>query len=143
MASECVFCGVRRYIETNILVLNGGKLWVEFCQPCGETHILTNEKGEHWLVRELFASSRADHAGVAYVRTAEDIAEANRLWDVQSHCERIDDDYTNDLAWREAMDAEIAERTQLLADETENLIDRQLHSRRFKPHADALRLLAA
>ena len=35
MSDQCCFCEGR--IPTNHLVLNGGELWLEFCQECGGT----------------------------------------------------------------------------------------------------------
>jgi hypothetical protein len=54
MANQCSFCE-RRHIETNMLVLNGGEIWIEFCSDCGNEQKLTNaETGETVTVRELF-----------------------------------------------------------------------------------------
>ena len=56
MADHCCYCDVRRPEGgTNHLVLNGGKLWIEFCQECGETETLTNpDTGETITVQALF-----------------------------------------------------------------------------------------
>lgn len=59
MADECCFCQTRRPSGgTNHLVLNGGSLWIEFCQPCGEKETLTNQKGETKTVKEVYDSCK-------------------------------------------------------------------------------------
>ena len=43
MSDYCTFCETRRPAGgTNHLVLNGGKVWLEFCEPCGEHETLHN-----------------------------------------------------------------------------------------------------
>ena len=54
MANQCCFCE-RRHIETDMLVLNGGQTWIEFCPECGDKQTLTNaETGETITVKQLF-----------------------------------------------------------------------------------------
>jgi len=56
MADYCCICDtVRPEGGTNGLVLNGGKVWIEFCKECGKTEKLTNaETGEIVTLQELF-----------------------------------------------------------------------------------------
>lgn len=56
MADHCNICDTRRPEGgTQHLVLNGGELWIEFCQSCGERETLTNsETGETITIKELF-----------------------------------------------------------------------------------------
>lgn len=77
MADHCNICDTRRPLGgTNMLCLNGGELWVEFCPHCGENSTLTNgETGAIWLVRELFDACRGGNSA-AYVRKPADIARA-------------------------------------------------------------------
>ena len=55
MADKCSYC--KKNIPTNHLVLNGGDLWIEFCEPCGKTEVLTNTKGEQYTVQEVYEKS--------------------------------------------------------------------------------------
>ena len=53
MSDQCIFCDERK--PTNHLVLNGGELWLEFCQECGETETITNAETEETItVSDLF-----------------------------------------------------------------------------------------
>ena len=127
MANECIFCGVR-HIETNTIVLNEGAFWVEFCQPCGENHILHNaETSETLLVRELWDRCQATAAGREFVRNPADITTCERLaaaeavadyrYDSRDASDAIDD-------YCEMIDAYLAEdhieRKQLARDHWEN-----------------------
>ena len=62
MADHCSLCNTRRPAGgTNHLVLNSGKLWIEFCPPCGETVTLLNPMTkETATVRELFDRSQKE-----------------------------------------------------------------------------------
>lgn len=55
MSDFCGFCETRRPVGgTNMLIVGQGN-WLEFCAPCGEKEILTNEEtGEQITVRALF-----------------------------------------------------------------------------------------
>lgn len=57
MSAYCVFCDTRRPPGgTNHLVLNGGKVWLEFCTTCGDREWLVNGlTGERITVYNLFA----------------------------------------------------------------------------------------
>jgi hypothetical protein len=60
MSDQCCFCDER--IPTNHLVLNGGELWLEFCQECGETEKITNaETEETFTVSEVFNQAKEEH----------------------------------------------------------------------------------
>ena len=61
MADHCFFCDTHRPVGgTNILILNDGKLWIEFCQECGKKETLTNsDTGETVTVQELFDRTQA------------------------------------------------------------------------------------
>jgi hypothetical protein len=103
MANQCSFCEMR-HIETNMMVLGTGAeaLWVEFCSDCGDRHVLTNEKGENWLVREVWDS--INH-GAGYVRKPADVMLANDLAKAaEEHAaeDREYDDYANLLAAAQA-----------------------------------------
>lgn len=52
MADVCRYCGCNK--PTNHLVLNGGSLWIEFCEDCGKKETLTNSKGETLTVQEIY-----------------------------------------------------------------------------------------
>ena len=56
MADHCGICDTRRPEGgTNVLVLNDGSFWLEFCEPCGKTETLTNqETGEEITVQALW-----------------------------------------------------------------------------------------
>ena len=56
MSDYCSFCETRRPDGgTDHLVLNGGELWLEFCEPCGKSETLTNpETDETITVKALF-----------------------------------------------------------------------------------------
>ena len=56
MSDRCSFCEIKK--PTNHLVLNGGELWLEFCEDCGITEQLTNDKGDVTTVKELYDSSK-------------------------------------------------------------------------------------
>jgi len=60
MADHCGFCDTRRPTGgTNMLVLNGGEVWLEFCKSCGEDEVLTNgETGEEITVAALFERNK-------------------------------------------------------------------------------------
>lgn len=59
MADYCNICDTRRPKGgTRILVLNGGKLWVEFCERCASTPIKNAETGEETTVGELYERCR-------------------------------------------------------------------------------------
>ena len=55
MADKCSICE-ERHPEggTNHLVLNGGKLWIEFCKLCGSKETITNDKGETFTIQEVY-----------------------------------------------------------------------------------------
>lgn len=57
MSDYCVFCDTRRpQGGTNHLVLNEGKVWLEFCTTCGDREWLENQlTGERITVYNLFA----------------------------------------------------------------------------------------
>jgi len=60
MADQCCICDTRRPDGgTNHLVLNGGKLWIEFCDKCGESETITNgDTGETITIKALFERSK-------------------------------------------------------------------------------------
>lgn len=59
MADFCGFCNTRRPEGgTNMVVLNGGSLWLEFCPSCGDKEILTNSEGKHQTVKQVFDGSK-------------------------------------------------------------------------------------
>jgi len=56
MADHCCICDTRRpYGGTNLLVLNGGELWLEFCDLCADEPITNAETGETIAVGTLWA----------------------------------------------------------------------------------------
>lgn len=58
MADHCSICDWRRpYGGTNILVLNNGELWIEFCPSCADEPITNAETGETIAVGTLFAQA--------------------------------------------------------------------------------------
>lgn len=62
MADHCTFCDTRRPDGgTNILIL--GEDWLEFCEPCGKTEMLTNSvTGEEKPIREIFDITKQEKA---------------------------------------------------------------------------------
>lgn len=55
MADYCQFCEVRHPEGgTKHLVLNGGKVWLEFCPKCGDKEVLTNQDGEEFTLNQIF-----------------------------------------------------------------------------------------
>jgi hypothetical protein len=72
MASECGFCGIRRYVETKMMVL--GQMWVEFCDHCAERNVLHNaEDGQTYLVREVWDKIQTEQTGGTFVRNPQDV----------------------------------------------------------------------
>jgi hypothetical protein len=62
MADLCCFCDTRWPAGgTKHLVLNGGELWIEFCEECGERETLTNKKGETITVAALYEKAGKDN----------------------------------------------------------------------------------
>jgi hypothetical protein len=58
MADHCSFCDTRRpQGGTNILIINNGSVWLEFCPDCGDKEILTNQDGKHQTVAQVFKGS--------------------------------------------------------------------------------------
>ena len=61
MADFCTFCETRRpQGGTNMLILNNGTLFLEFCQTCGDNEVLTNQDGKHQTVKQIFDGSKED-----------------------------------------------------------------------------------
>jgi len=61
MADHCSICDTRRPEGgTKILVLNGGALWVEFCENCKAEPITNAETGETIAIGTLFARSAGE-----------------------------------------------------------------------------------
>ena len=56
MGSRCCYCGERGY--TNMLVLNGGKMWVEFCLQCGKKETIKNASGQEYTLEQVFEGAR-------------------------------------------------------------------------------------
>ena len=57
MSDYCALCETRRPEGgTNHFVLKNddGRVWIEFCEPCGKEEILTNEEGEEKSVYDIF-----------------------------------------------------------------------------------------
>ena len=62
MADHCCICDTRRPIGgTNILVLNGGEFWLEFCPNCVSEPITNAETGETIAVGTLWARANGLH----------------------------------------------------------------------------------
>lgn len=57
---HCNICDTRRPSGgTQHLILNGGELWLEYCQTCGDTETLTNPvSGEVKTIAEVARSAR-------------------------------------------------------------------------------------
>ena len=60
MSDYCNICDTRRpQGGTNLLILNEGDLWLEYCKECGESEKLTNpETGEVKTISELARLAR-------------------------------------------------------------------------------------
>jgi hypothetical protein len=60
MSDYCNICETRRpQGGTQHLVLNGGELWLEYCQSCGDTETLTNPStGEVKTIAEVAELAR-------------------------------------------------------------------------------------
>lgn len=132
MANECSFCGAR-HIETNMLVLNNGAMWVEFCGYCADNEVLCNaENNEVLLVRELFARCEAASLGVPFVRNPLDIlhAEAIHQRDLIANAEAMEYDAYMELCYAAEAEHQIS-LAQLQADHWDNVIYRCEHSRRY------------
>ena len=54
MSDICTFCNLRK--PTNHLVLNGGEMWIEFCEDCGKEKTLTNSNNETLTVQQVYDS---------------------------------------------------------------------------------------
>jgi transcription elongation factor Elf1 len=48
----CHFC--QELKQTQCLVLNGGDVWLDFCDDCGEKETLTNSEGATATVMAIF-----------------------------------------------------------------------------------------
>lgn len=55
MADKCGYCKQNK--PTNHLVLNGGNLWIEFCEDCGKKEFLQNTKGDKLSVQQIYDKS--------------------------------------------------------------------------------------
>lgn len=111
-----------------MLVLNGGELWIEFCQPCGENNVLRNpETGQILLVRELFEANyprtKADYDKATAIAARED-SEMARMQD------EADAEWAEWKAYEEAIEADTIERKQLAQDHWEMHEYRCFHSRK-------------
>ena len=62
MSDYCNICETRRPEGgTQHLVLNDGKLWLEYCKTCGENETLTNaETGETKTIAELASLAKIE-----------------------------------------------------------------------------------
>lgn len=61
MADYCCICDTRRPAGvTNLLVLNGGEFWLEFCQFCADEPITNAETGETIAVGTLWARANGE-----------------------------------------------------------------------------------
>lgn len=58
MQNFCSFCG--KPGTDKCLVL--GQSWIDFCDPCGDSKILTNDKGEEKTVRQVFEMAKEESA---------------------------------------------------------------------------------
>jgi hypothetical protein len=132
MANQCSFCGIR-HVETSMMVLNEGNMWVEFCSYCGENNVLHNElTNETLLVRELYDSCIIEAEGYEFVRAAADVYNAA---EVARRCQKaaLEDAIYNAESERlwELLDAERAQQPILNAEHWDNLIYRCLHSTKW------------
>jgi hypothetical protein len=61
MPDTCTICDtIRPQGGTHHLVLNEGKMWLEFCKRCGETTKLKNEEtNEEKTIAELYAEAES------------------------------------------------------------------------------------
>ena len=61
MPDTCTICEtIRPQGGTHHLVLNEGKMWLEFCKRCGETTKLKNEEtNEEKTIAELYAEAES------------------------------------------------------------------------------------
>tara|TARA_R110000824_G_scaffold170583_1_gene347975 strand:- start:949 stop:1140 length:192 start_codon:yes stop_codon:yes gene_type:complete len=59
MSDYCVLCETRRPEGgTSIVVTDGGKQWIEFCKPCGDSVVMTSKTtGEQITPAQLFKRS--------------------------------------------------------------------------------------
>ena len=55
MADKCGYC--KEHKPTNHLVLNGGDLWIEFCEECGNTQTLVNTSGDSLTIKQIYDKS--------------------------------------------------------------------------------------
>jgi len=57
MSDKCGYC--KQHKATNHLVLNGGNLWIEFCEDCGKKETLQNTKGDKLTVQQVYDNSNS------------------------------------------------------------------------------------
>jgi hypothetical protein len=63
VSDYCSFCDTRRPAGgTNMLVLNGGKVWLEFCEVCGDREYIINVlTGEHYTLANLLLQDKGEY----------------------------------------------------------------------------------
>ena len=105
MADHCNICDTRRPEGTNILLLNGGTFWVEFCPRCAGTPMTNQETLEVKAVGEIFVSNCDDP--ILCAKIMQDVASyvppPYSLFDDDEGPDEWDREY---MAWREEQAAE-------------------------------------
>ncbi len=140
MPDRYTFCCVSR-IATNHLVLNGGEMWIEFCTPCADRHVLTNAQGEVWTIAQLWRKC----TDASYVRSADDIATAQNVkdreeaqereseaWEYAEHLSHVEEQKYWEEVDRVARES-YEDRMQLIADAWDNFVDRCLWGGKYTP----------
>ena len=57
MSSRCSFCETKTD-KVKILILNKGKLWIEFCGDCKDKKITNADTGKEYTIEALWVDSK-------------------------------------------------------------------------------------
>ena len=81
MSDYCNICDTRRpQGGTNLLILNEGDLWLEYCKECGESEKLTNpETGEVKTISELARLATKEDPDTCEFCESEDMSASSGL----------------------------------------------------------------
>src|SRR5690242_17776703 len=94
MSNECSFCGVR-HIDTSMLILNNGEVWIEYCESCGKRETLVRKDAEGHMIEATIAQIAEDKGEFVamysneyeYKRSRRIKAKIDELYFCWEHCD--------------------------------------------------------